>query len=231
MSFSFHNIHLQIGNRTILAGASAQLPTKGIVGLIGRNGAGKTTLLEVMTAYRKANSGTIVLDGQERQASRTQDKSTHIGYLSQVEHLHFPFRVEQYLELALTQKLPRAQLSKHPIIKELSLTSMLNAWMHELSGGERQRVRLAQTFLEEKSIVLLDEPFNFLDHWQSQACQEFLKNRSAHSLLLVVIHDLALAQDLCDSLLILSEGRITHASNPTEALTPDAIANISPEKW
>ena len=226
MSLRFEKISISRKGRTVLDGLSGQLPSTGIVGLIGRNGSGKTTLLECLTGYLSPEAGAIFWGDCNLTALTHAKRMENIAYLPQAESLYFPIRVKQYLALSLPHSIEESELEQHSLIAELQLASLLDSWMHELSGGERQRVRLGQTFLSPKKLTLLDEPFNFLDHWQSKATQQFLLSRAQEQLLCLVLHDLELARELCDYVLLLSAGKIISQGTPQEVLSPANLTRV-----
>lgn len=106
-------------------------------------------------------------------------------------------------------------------MNEVGLTHLSNEEIHHLSGGEKQRVFIAKALTQKPQILLLDEPTNHLDMKYKVALMEQL--RAFKGTTIVVLHDLNLAAQYCDHIVIMNNGTILKEGSPTEVLTPEIL--------
>lgn len=213
---SLNGITVRLGGRSILDGASASLPPRSRVGLVGRNGAGKSTLLATLAGLRAPAGGMIELGGTPYAALSPREAALRRAWLGQT--LADPFG-STVLETALTGRHPHlgrwdwestrdADLARSALAA-VGLAGMEDRQIHTLSGGERQRLSIATLLTQAAPLYLLDEPLAHLDLNHQMAVLDMFAGaaRDCGAGVVMVLHDPALAHRFCDqALLIDGEG-------------------------
>lgn len=189
-----------------------------IWGLLGANGRGKTTLLHTLAALRKTQHGDIFMNEKNMHTLCRKQIAKQVGILFQDVNVSFPQTVFDYCLASRFPHLPYfkrendadKQLVMHAL-ETMSLLDRSQTLMEHLSGGEKRRASLAAIFAQNPAIYLLDEPTNHLDlRFQMQTMKHIRSlatNQSAS--VLMSLHDVNLAQQFCDHILLLfDEGEI-----------------------
>ena len=225
----------------ILRGVSLDMAERDFVGIIGPNGCGKTTLLRAMSRALPPVSGEVLLDGRNVYAIPSREFARRVAVVPQDSLITFDFTV---LEIALMGRSPR--LGRFAVegakdvqiaLDALDLTGtadLKDRPIGELSGGERQRVMLARALAQEPDVLLLDEPTSHLDISYQFEVMDLVKslNRKHGLTVLAVLHDLNLASQYCDRLVMIGGGQVQAAGSPEEVITPDGIRRVyGAEVW
>jgi iron complex transport system ATP-binding protein len=237
--FEAKNITIQIGAKKILDDVSLELKSGEVVALIGANGAGKSSLLKTFCGDLKPKSGEILLENRPLKSWYYHELARKRAVLSQYSEMNFPFTAQ---EVALLGRNPhiRGNESKKDlaIVKDalelVEANHLANQSYPTLSGGEKQRVQLARVLAQiwekpEKSAryLFLDEPTSSLDlshqHLTLQTARKFAKNETA---VLVVLHDLNLAAQYADKIMILRNGKKFAFDTPKNVLTSEVIREV-----
>ncbi|MBN2082078.1 ATP-binding cassette domain-containing protein [bacterium] len=191
-----------------------------IVGFLGPNGAGKSTTMKVLTCYIAPTSGTATIDGfdilEDPRGARSR-----IGYLPENTPLYDEMGVLDYLGfMADLQGVPAAK--RRARIDELIGICGIEAMAHkdigELSKGFRQRVGLAQALLGDPPVLILDEPTSGLDPGQIVEIRALIKEIAKEKAILLSTHILPEAQNTCNRILIINEGRLVGEGTSEELL-------------
>ncbi|MBN1953064.1 MAG: ABC transporter ATP-binding protein [Bacteroidales bacterium] len=204
-------------------------------GIIGPNGSGKTTLFKGICGDLPLLQGNIQLDGRNIRAMGLKDRAKRIAVVTQTtEALDIP--VEDYV---LMGRMPyRSQFQfleskqDHEIAeKYMKLTDVYhlrNKHMLHLSGGEQQLAAIARAFTQEPDLLLLDEPTSHLDISHQVQILNLIQSLSAELGLtvLMIIHDLNLAGEYCDYLMLLNKGKLHSKGTPEEVLTYTTIEEV-----
>jgi manganese/iron transport system ATP-binding protein len=208
------------GAETALEGVTLELAPGEAVALIGPNGAGKSTLLKGVLGQVPLVAGTIEVGGQ---ASR-QRYASRIGYMPQHDDLdpQFPVTLEQVVMMGRYRsigwfRLPGAadRAAVASALAAVGLTDRAKRRFGDLSGGQQQRGILARSIVSDPSLLLLDEPFNGLDQENRASLVSTLAALKAEGVaVLVSTHDLDLAQQVCDRVLLLEHGRVAVGELP-----------------
>lgn len=209
------------------AGLSFSIETGEIFGVVGPNSAGKTSLLRLLTRVLVPTGGDIVVDGRSVATLAGWELARRIAVVPQEAPRPFPFSVR---ELVLMGRYPHAPARffedahdaavAREAMAEAGVLDLAPLPFEELSGGERQRALLARALAQRTPLLVLDEPTSHLDlRYQAQTAALMRRlNREGGVTILLVSHDLNLAAELCDRLLLLSEGRIARLGTPAEVL-------------
>ncbi|WP_220432168.1 ABC transporter ATP-binding protein [Falsirhodobacter xinxiangensis] len=203
------DLSVTLGGRSILDRLSLTVNRGEFVSILGPSGAGKSTLFRVLTGALQA-TGDIRVDGAPLQGQP-------FAFMPQRDALMPWRRMIDNVTLGLeVQGIPRAEARARiaPLFAEFGLDGFQRHWPHQLSGGMRQRAALMRTVVQDKRVLLLDEPFGALDALTRAGMQRWLKDRwRAHRwTALLVTHDVREAVTLSDRIYVLSArpARVTH---------------------
>jgi iron complex transport system ATP-binding protein len=218
--------------RAVLHDVSASVPAGGWLGVVGPNGAGKSTLLKAVAGVLPS-SGEVRLSGVSLRALSPRDRARAVGYAPQSPALPDGLTVTDYVLLGRTPHLrPLARESRADlavaagVLDRLDLTALAGRRLAELSGGERQRVVLARVLAQQARLLLLDEPTTGLDVGHAQALLELVDDlrRTEGVTVVSTLHDLTLAAQYADRVLLVADGVAVAEGAPAEVLTADRIA-------
>jgi iron complex transport system ATP-binding protein len=221
------DVSVAFGRTTVLDGVGFAVEEGEWVGLIGPNGAGKTTLLRAVAGLT-ASAGTILLAGTPLSAAHRRERARSIAMVPQYPVTPPWMTVAEYVLLGRTPHLGvLARESRHDLeraaetIERLELGPFRDRRLGTLSGGERQRVVVARALAQEAKLILLDEPTASLDVGHQQQALELLDVLRVEKglTLLAAMHDLTLAAQYVDRMLLLRRGRIVADGTPASVLT------------
>lgn len=206
-----------------------------LLGVIGPNGSGKTTLLRAISRILKPSKGEIIFKEKNISQMGYRELAKKIAVVSQNPGLS-GVNVEEYILLGRIPYRKRLQFldtSRDEEIarKAMNLTDTIELSqrpMNELSGGEIQRVVIARAIAQEPELLLLDEPTTHLDIGHQIEILDLIKelNRKQGLTVIAVFHDLNLASEYCDRLILLKEGGIYRKGLPHEVLTYQLIEEV-----
>lgn len=229
-----HQLSVSIGNKQLLKPTSVALQSGQLTVLLGPNGAGKSTLLKAMIGELRAN-GKVEVFGQARSNWRSERLARLLAVLPQSSELTFPFSVREVVELgALPLSVSKLQLDDI-VDKNLALTDVSHLQHRPypmLSGGEKQRVHFARVLTQlaqagEQAILLLDEPTSALDLAHQHNTLKLAKQQAEQGACVVaVIHDLNLAAQYADRILLLEQGSLVADGSPWEVLSERRIEAV-----
>lgn len=218
--------------RAVLSDVSTAVRTGGWLGIIGPNGAGKSTLLKAIAGLVR-HSGGVLVDGRPLEALRRRERARAIGYAPQIPQLPIGLTVTDYVLLGRTPHLgllageSAADLDVVAwVLGRLDLTGLAERSLSTLSGGERQRAVLARALAQRAGVLLLDEPTTGLDIGHAQALLDLVDElrRELGTTVISTLHDLTLAGQYAERLLLLDHGEVVAEGTPSEALTPELLA-------
>ncbi len=189
------------------------LSLQGITGIFGHSGSGKSTLLRAIAGLEKDINGTIVLNDTSLINSKNKHfikaERRNIGLVFQDSRLFPHLNVLDNLKFA-AKRCKNRRLNFNEIIKLAELNNLLHKHVDELSGGQKQRVALARAILAEPKLLLLDEPLSALDRQAKTRLLKLMLNiqNKLQLPMLYVSHSLDELQQVCDKLLVLSQGKV-----------------------
>jgi iron complex transport system ATP-binding protein len=206
-----------------------------IIGVIGPNSSGKTTLIRLLTRVLEPASGEIRLEGVPlRRLSRT-DLARRVAVVPQGILPEFPFTVG---ELVLMGRYPhdpgryfessRDRSVAREAMEATGVLELAGTPLESLSGGERQRAAIARALAQEPRLLVLDEPTAHLDlRYQVEAAALLRRlNRERGTTVLLVSHDLNLAAEVCDRLVLLDGGTVAAIGAPETVLDETLLARV-----
>lgn len=196
------------GGRPIVLDVSASVAPGCWFGVIGANGSGKTTLLRAIAGRLPIAEGYCAIFGKECAQDRGA-RAQAIGFAPLIEHFPASLRLHQLLELA-GDPLEMQQERNQPLWNALGMNELLDIPAGECSSGIRQRAAIALAFAAPCPIVILDEPFNWLDPVAAFDVRAALARSVEEGLALVTaLHDLTTLCGFCDSGIVLAKGRVS----------------------
>jgi iron complex transport system ATP-binding protein len=227
----FDDVALRLGDRDVLDGASFEIRTGEVVGLLGRNGAGKTSLIRLATRQLRPGRGAIRLCDEEIEGLSHRALARRVATVPQDVHVPFPFLAG---EVVLMGRMPHQSLFGFETARDLEIAraAMAQVGIAELadrpidalSGGERQLVLFARALAQEPRWLLLDEPTAFLDLRHRIDVLRVVRGFAGRGGgALVVSHDFGLAARVCDRIVVLGEGRVLADGTPWDVLTPALV--------
>jgi iron complex transport system ATP-binding protein len=214
----------------VLLEVDAIVRAGGVTGIVGPNGSGKSTLLRVMAGLARADSGEVRLDGTPLTRTGAARRAQMLAYLPQSVNPAFSFTAFEVVCLGrYPHAAPFGGLSAHDVAVARQCLARVNAadlaerQFGTLSGGERQRVLLAGVLAQEPRILLLDEPTASLDMPHARDVFALLRDlaRSGYGVG-VVTHDLNLAAQYCDTLLLIGAAHAPVATGPPADVLTEA---------
>ncbi|MEA3560986.1 MAG: ABC transporter ATP-binding protein [Candidatus Omnitrophota bacterium] len=229
------NISAGYGPRTVLKDVSFNINKGDFIGIIGPNGSGKSTLIRAISRVLKPFNGEILLNNRDIYCLDSRMVAKNIAVVLQETPVNFAFSVFEMVLMGRAPHLGRLELEgkkDFEIVRScLSLTDTFHLAerdINELSGGERQRVIIAKALAQRPQILLLDEPVAHLDINHQIEISNLIKRLSIENDLTVmmVTHDLNLAADYCQRLILLKEGRIYAGGLPKEVITAQTIKDV-----
>lgn len=209
------NVIASYNGKPVLHNVSFDVPNGARVAVVGPNGAGKSTLFRVLVGLLPIKQGQVLIHGQP--LGHHQDCVAYVPQREDVDW-RFPVSVEDVVMMGRFGKLKHFQRPGQAdqfiverSLKEMGIANLANRSISDLSGGQQQRVFLARALAQEPHIFLLDEPFNGVDATTQETSLALLDHlRDQHVTVLVSTHDLVMAAERFDLILLLNHHVIAY---------------------
>ena len=201
------NIVKKYGTNTAVNNLSFTVDDGEIFGLLGENGAGKTTTFRIIMGLLEPNSGSVLLDHEKIDYSKT-DK---IGFVTEERSLLTKLSVQEQIEFYATLKgMEKQEIDKRldQWLEKFEITSYKNRKIKELSKGNQQKIQFISAVIHEPKLLILDEPFTGLDPINVKLMKETiidLKNKGCS--IIFSSHQMEYIEDFCEKLVILVKGK------------------------
>ncbi len=237
--YSLSHVRVSLGGRQVLGPLDLDFEDGSFVGLVGPNGSGKTTLLRVLTGAIHPTGGEVKLQNRLLSDYKALEIARLVGIVPQSFNLDFSFTVEEMVAMG---RYPHGRQDANVVhsadsggpadpvaaaLRSTGLTDLAKRPITQLSGGERQRALIAQTLAQETPTLLLDEPLNNLDlNHQLETMQLLRSLHCSGRTLVVVLHDLNMAAQYCDELILLDRGQLAARGTPADVLDPRLILEV-----
>lgn len=229
------NISCGYTSHPILKNINLTVSPGEMIGIIGTNGCGKTTLLKTITGFLPPISGTVLLDEIPLNDTSSEYRASKLAVVNQTI-TNVSLTVYDYVTMGRLPFFKRFQFfetnNDHDIVmKSLEVTDSLknkHMQMNELSGGERQLAQVARALAQEPSVLLLDEPTSHLDITHQIRILDLIKrlNRTMNLTVIMVIHDLNLASEYCNRLIMIDNSAVYTDGKTAEVLTTEHIQKV-----
>ena len=229
------DITVNYGPCEVLRDVSFELKTGEIVAVLGANGAGKTTLIRALNGTLPVSTGEIMIDCKAISAFSRREIAQNIAVVAQENETKFPVTVLQFV---LSGRFARGSAFgwetendleiAEDALNKCDLADYDSRLMNELSGGERQRVVLARALATEAKILLLDEPTANLDLAHQALMFRLVRERCRKhgNAAIVITHDLNLASEFADRIMLVKDGRIFAIGEPQHVLREENLKEV-----
>ena len=244
VAYSLENVSFSYGrgkhaeSEAVLKDLSCLILSGRVLGILGPNGSGKSTLLKLLARVFEPQQGKIEQLGDSLSSLSQLDVAKRVALVPQETLQVFPFTIA---EMVLMGRSPHHQgwggwhwedsqdwAIAQNAMEELDVAHLGDRLVTEVSGGERQRAVIARALVQEPQVLLLDEPTAFLDLHHQLDIARIIKrlNRDRGLTVVLVSHDLNLASQYCDHVLLLNHGRLAAMGSPQKVLNPEIIESV-----
>ena len=212
------NVHKSFGEREVLKGVGLTVEKGAVVAILGPSGSGKTTLLRCINFLEKADSGSLVFDGEKvdlahishADVARLRRKT---AFVFQSYNL---FRNKTVLQnvtegLIVARKMHKAQAEEIAVqmLEKVGMADRCGQYPHQLSGGQQQRVAIARALATSPEIIYFDEPTSALDPELTGEVLDVMRQLAAEGMtMLVVTHEMGFARDVSSHVIFMEDGHI-----------------------
>src|SRR5256885_5102238 len=228
-------ISVNYDEREAVTDVSLRADAGKLIAVIGPNGAGKSTVLRALNGSVGVNRGEVLLDEKRIDSYARRAVAREIAVVAQEADLRFPVTVLEFVlggryawSNAWGWETERDIEVGRRVLGESALEGFADRLMNELSGGERQRVILARALATEAKIFLLDEPTANLDLAHQATMLALVRSRCdrGDTAAVVVTHDVNLAAEFADEMMLLQKGRTVEVGAPRGVLTPELLGKV-----
>jgi len=228
-------ISVNYDEREAVVDVSLRADAGKLIAVIGPNGAGKSTVLRALNGSVGVNRGEVMLDERRIDSYARRAVARQIAVVAQEADLRFPVTVMEFVlggryawSNAWGWETERDIEIARGVLPESALEDFADRLMNELSGGERQRVILARALATEAKTFLLDEPTANLDLAHQATMLTLVRARCdrGDTAAVVVTHDVNLAAEFADEVMLLEKGRTIEVGPPREVLTPELLGRV-----
>ncbi|GAB2608804.1 ABC transporter ATP-binding protein [Kribbella endophytica] len=230
------NLTLAYGaDEPVVAGLSLEVPAGQVTAVVGPNGSGKSTLLRGMSRLLKPSSGRVLLDGKDIHELPARELARQLGVLPQgpvtpegITAAELVSRGRHPHRGLFARLTPEDQQAIEDALDAVELAELRDRPVDQLSGGQRQRVWIAMVLAQGTQHLLLDEPTTYLDLAHAVDVMNVV-HAAAHTsgrTVVTVLHDLTLAAQYADHLVVMGEGKIAAQGRPVDILSEQLLADV-----
>ncbi len=223
---------MSYGRSEILRDVSADVAAGRITAVMGPNGCGKTTLLRLIGGLMEPTAGVVTVDGRDVGSYRPREMAQKVAFVRQHAQTDFDFSAFETVLMGRNPWQRRLQNESQEdwdiverCMRQTGTWELRFAKPAQMSGGELQRVMIARALAQQTPVLLMDEPVSNLDIAHQIDVMRLLKEAEGKTTL-IVIHDLNLALQFCDDLLLLHDGRCLYHGPIAEGLTEGNIGTV-----
>jgi iron complex transport system ATP-binding protein len=235
IELEMRNVTLGYNHQPVLRDITLKASPGEMVGLIGPNGSGKSTIIKALSRVMQPDSGKIAVNGQDIVTIPRRELACMVGVVPQLPLLPSSFTA---FEIVLMGRNPHLGLFQSESRRDWDMAwqamvktgtdPLANRHINELSGGEIQCVLIARVLVQETKVILLDEPTANLDIGRQVEILDLIKNLCTENNLTVMaaVHDLNLAAQYCDRVILIHEGKIHAEGTPQEVITENNMRQV-----
>lgn len=205
----------------VLKGVSFELPDKGLFAIFGKSGSGKTTILNIIGGLEKADSGQVIIDGENMNKKTDFIRNQKIGFVFQNYYLERGYTVSEIMRNAmlLAGFRDENEIKKRTeeVLLLVDMERFKNKMSDALSGGQKQRVAIVRALAMNPKVMLFDEPTSALDPEMVSEVLSLIKDVALEGMtILLVTHEMEFARDIGTRIWFMAEGGITEEGTPEE---------------
>ena len=230
---AIHNLTYKYDKYNVIEDLSLSLEKNKLYSIIGPNGSGKTTLLKNILNILEVNKNCIYVDGKDIKSYSTLELAKEISYVPQNTNIDFDFTAYEIVLMGRSPYIKRLSeetaLDKEIVKSAMERTKvweMRDIKINHLSGGEQQRVFVARAIAQDTEVILLDEPISHLDICHQIELLDCINTLKENKTIIAVLHDLNLAAQYSDEIILINSGKIKIQGSPEEVLTQDLISEV-----
>ncbi|MGN6327233.1 ABC transporter ATP-binding protein [Pseudolysinimonas sp.] len=225
---------VRAGRHELVHGAAFSAPRAAVTAILGPNGAGKSTILRAIAGVEKPSAGAIRFRGDDLRSLGRRERAQRVAFVEQDATTDLPLDVHDVVSLGRTPYEPRwggrdpnAATAIDGALAAARVEAFAERRFASLSGGERQRVMLARALAQQPRLLLLDEPTNHLDVAAQFELLALLREHADRGMTVVTaLHDLTLAADQADAVVVIASGRVVANGPARETLTSELIREV-----
>jgi iron complex transport system ATP-binding protein len=231
MRVEFDDVSVVLGGTEVVHGASLTVEPGTVVGLVGPNGSGKSSLLRTLYRAVRPSRGTVRVDGADVRTLSGRQHARQVAVMLQDPHTDFDLSVH---EVVLLGRAPHHASFGRDTAEDLRIADdamrrtgiddLAARMVGTLSGGQRQRVMLARALTQQSPVLVLDEPSNHLDIKHQLELMSTV--RGLGRTVIAALHDLNLAAQYCDRVVVLDAGTVVADGPPATTFTPELIRAV-----
>ena len=235
IKLEMQGVTLGYNRHPVLEDISLRASPGELVGLIGPNGSGKSTVIKALSHVISPVSGRILIGGRDIKSIPRRELACQVGVVPQMPLLPSTFTAFEIVLMGRNPHLglfqsegPRDWAIAREAMEKTGTTPLANRRVNELSGGEIQCLLIARVLVQETKAILLDEPTANLDIGRQVEILDLIRRLCTEKKLsvLAAVHDLNLAAQYCDRLLLINERRIHAEGTPAEVITDRIIKEV-----
>ena len=206
-----------------------------VISILGPNASGKSTMLKLLAGVLKPLSGRVQIDGSDASELDPRVRAQRVALVQQESALLFPLRVWEYVlqgrypygRRLRFQSAQDCRMAENALL-QVGADDLRDRWMEQLSGGEKQRVILARSLAQEPSLLLLDEPTQHLDIGGKVELLRRLRRLADENryTVVVVTHELNLAAESSDRIVLLHKGKCLRVGAPAEVYEREVLEEV-----
>lgn len=229
------NVNFSYAAKPVMGNISFAIDEGQVVAVIGPNGSGKTTLLKIINGTLFPDAGQMLIDGKETGRWQRKEIAQKVAIVPQETAMIFPFYAEEIVLMGRFPHLGRYGFEDkkdykivHEAMEKTDTLVFADRRFSELSAGERQRVLIARALAQEPKVLLLDESTVFLDLKHQSQFLALLRQLNTMQKLTVIFvtHDINLAAQNADRIILLYSGKIYAIGKPAEVITAANIKEV-----
>ncbi len=229
------NLTYSYASKPVLQHLNFAIEEGGFYAVMGANGSGKTTLLRLVSGMLTPQEGEVLVDGTNVRHFKARQLAQRMSFVRQHPQTDFEFSAFETVLMGrnpyqrhLQNESERDWKIVEQCMRQTGTWHLRFAKPSQMSGGELQRVMLARALAQQTSIMLLDEPISNLDISHQFDILDLLRtiNSEEHKTVLIVLHDLNMALQYCQKLLLLHQGQVLFQGPIREGLTEANIATV-----
>ena len=222
-------------SKEILQGVDASIKEGTFCGILGPNGSGKTTTIRHILAFLQVQSGRIKIQEKELHRIDRKELATTLSFVPQNTFLEADFTVYEVVAMGRNPYMSRfsslTEKDEKIISEALAMTNterFREKRLNQLSGGEAQMVLIARAIVQDTPWIILDEPISHLDIKHQFKLMELLKelNEKKHKTIIAILHDINLASQYCDEIILMKDGKVYAKGEADEVLTRENLKAV-----